>query len=201
MLYIQRIRPLTWPRIVFVFVTATVATRDIIAGGFFLVVYLSAVVLGRVVYKWFLNIAADFLLAGVRNFHIFFGSFQDIQNSIDWMGRKRILLRRALAGRLPGRIRELLVHEEEWTHHILYAYLRCEPSELRSILERYPFARWQKKLDYFKFSAAPFPRLEKLPAREDIVVFERVDLAHSAESCRIFTDVDFSFAYVTYGLD
>jgi hypothetical protein len=190
-----------WPRILFVFVTVIVTTRDIIAGGIILSIYLSTAVFGKVLIRQVSGATSASLRREMRRFSVFSNLLRKIQTSTDRIGRKRGLLRKALAGKIPGRIRELLVHEEQWTHYMVYAYLRCDPLELRLILEKYPFVRWQWELDYFKFSAAPFPKLEKLPARENIVVFERIDLTHRAESCRIFTDADFSFAYVTYGSD
>lgn len=164
-------------------------------------IYLSTAVFGKALIRQVSGATSAALRAEMRRFPVFAHLLRKIQTGTDRTGREKVLLRKTLAGQIPGRIRELLVHEEQWTHYMVYAYLRCDPLELRLILERYPFARRQQRLDYFKFSAAPFPKLEKLPARENIVVFERIDLAHRAESCRIFTDADFSFAYVTYGSD
>ncbi len=134
------------------FVIIAAATRDILLGGFIVVLWLPIVLLGQAVIRWFLkNRTRVWVRRSIMLIPAFIIVIQIFHNTNDFGGRQKVALKVALSGQLPNDIHELYVQEYAWTDHTIIAYFRSDPNDLKSILEDHPFERWEYNLPVLLF--------------------------------------------------
>jgi len=193
--------PVFWFTVI-VYTIVGAATQDLIFGAFFLCVVLPIVSIVQWCIRW---VALRFhrsirlrRMAMLVPAMLFAAIVFWYTNSF---GRQSQAISVSLAGQIPTNIRELQVRENSWAGYGVCAFFRCDSESLRRILNQPPFNRSNLKLDTFSFSQSPFANLRSLPELQDIIVFERSDLKEARGSCRVYTDVSYSFAYIEYAVD
>ena len=194
--------PVLWITVL-TFGIVAAATRDALLGVFFFAIILPLVLIGQWFIRWLLRRfhAPVWLRRSFMLLPSLLLAVVVFRSTNDFGGRQTAALKIALAGQTPTGIRELHVKEDAWTDYTVFAYFRCDPSSLRTILQKPPFVRSQIQPSEFSFSQTPFSDLSMRPAMQDVLIFERTDLERFKGFCRIYTDSKFSFAYITYGVD
>lgn len=195
--------PVLWFTIL-VFGIVSAATRNLLEGSLLFAVVLSAVLFGQWCIRWlfrrahssmWLRRSAMLLPAVIISFYLF-------QATNSFADRQKAAVKFALAGHTPAGIRDLHVYEDSWTDYILVAYFRSDPASLQKILEQPQFSRTPKLEVPFSFVDNRFlTDLNSLPDVQNAVTFIRTDLESSQGSFEVYTDPNFSFAYIIFTAD
>jgi len=200
--YLKKIKYPVLVATIFLFILVALSTRDSLVGIFIVFIVLPIILFCQIIARWLLKRRLSVKLRrSIMLFPALVIAISIFHNTNDFGGRQKAAVKTALAGQLPSNIHDLHVHEDAWTDYVVYAYFKCDPKDIQNILESPPFEREKSNLPFFSFDNTPFPELKGFPPIKNVIQFHRNDLEEVNGICLVYTDSNFSFIYVLYGVD
>jgi hypothetical protein len=102
--------------------------------------------------------------------------------------------------RLPWSVRNEAVRIDSWTDYSVDGYFEADPENLRHFLTRRPYVEAAPHAEFGFLRKPPFDFFPELEPFEPGHLFEW-EMEEPSASCRIWTNVDFTKAFVSYSVD